>query len=158
MQSLKCSLCFCGWLQAEAVLKICGFGWSNYWAGGWHKFDFVLVIISLIDIASSFSNSPFGKVLDAFKAQKLLRLSRLTRVLKMLKSMRSTMKLITTVFRSVASLVQVSSLLFLCFFMFAYTGVQLFGQVKKGCGVAANDFVSAGISAWSPVLLFSKLK
>ena len=52
---------------------------------------------------------------------------------KMLKSMRTVRKLIGTLFKSLAALAQVSSLLLLCFFVFAYAGVLLFGTVKKGC-------------------------
>lgn len=106
-------------MQIECTIKVTGFGWKEYWADPWNKFDFILVCVSLVDISVSFLSSAFVKILRVLKAQKLLRLLRLSRMVKMLKSMRSIKKMISTLTKSIVALGQVSALLALCFFMFA---------------------------------------
>ena len=34
----------------EAVVKVTGLGWRNYWRNGWNKFDFFLIVMSIIDV------------------------------------------------------------------------------------------------------------
>lgn len=51
---------------------------------------------------------------------------------KALKSLRSIMHLIVAIRRSLSAILQVFMLILVVFFMFAYMGVQLFGQVKSG--------------------------
>eukprot|EP00658_Telonema_sp_P-2_P000961 TRINITY_DN1034_c0_g1_i2.p1 TRINITY_DN1034_c0_g1~~TRINITY_DN1034_c0_g1_i2.p1 ORF type:complete len:393 (-),score=97.19 TRINITY_DN1034_c0_g1_i2:81-1259(-) len=41
---------FTGVYVAEAGIKIAGFGWKEYWRSDWNKFDFLLVILSLVDM------------------------------------------------------------------------------------------------------------
>eukprot|EP00878_Enallax_costatus_P046677 GHUV01056932.1.p1 GENE.GHUV01056932.1~~GHUV01056932.1.p1 ORF type:complete len:116 (+),score=31.55 GHUV01056932.1:415-762(+) len=35
----------------ELMLKVGGLGWTNYWKNNWNKFDFVLVLSSVVDMA-----------------------------------------------------------------------------------------------------------
>lgn len=37
----------------EAALKISGFGFAYYWRDDWNKFDFIIVILSLVGIDAS---------------------------------------------------------------------------------------------------------
>lgn len=63
----------------EAVLKIIGLGWSNYWRPVWNKFDLFLVFTSLLDVIVSVMSVNFLRV---------LRLLRLLKVMKMAKSLK----------------------------------------------------------------------
>lgn len=59
--------------QAEMVIKISGVGWREYWANGWNKLDFFLVCLSIVDLAFSYLQSSFLRIIKVLKAQKLLK-------------------------------------------------------------------------------------
>lgn len=61
-------------------MKVIGLGWKEYWASGWNKLDYVLVSLSIIDLAFSYLQSSFLRILKVLRAQKLLRLLRMTRM------------------------------------------------------------------------------
>lgn len=66
--------------QVELLLKVVGLGWKEYWASGWNKVDFCLVLLSIVDLAFSYLQSSFLRIVKVLKAQKLLRLLRMTRM------------------------------------------------------------------------------
>jgi voltage-gated sodium channel len=65
--------------MAEAALKINRDGWARYWASGWNKFDFTVVVLSLPALLGPFLDvSQFAFVL-------ILRLGRLFRLFRLLR-------------------------------------------------------------------------
>lgn len=36
---------------APVLRQVVGLGWTNYWKNNWNKFDFVLVLSSVVDMA-----------------------------------------------------------------------------------------------------------
>lgn len=63
-----------GYFAVEALIKISSWGWRSYWAGGWNRFDFIIVMLSL---PALFTSSDYAGVVF------LLRLSRVARLLRM---------------------------------------------------------------------------
>merc|ERR1711998_172781 len=58
----------------EAVFKLIGLGYQEYFRDGWNRFDFIIVVLSFLD---------FGpQDLGAITALRLLRLLRVVRLLK----------------------------------------------------------------------------
>ena len=45
-----CNYAFTAIFIIEAVVKVTGLGWHNYWRSGWNKFDFFLILMAIIDI------------------------------------------------------------------------------------------------------------
>lgn len=46
----KCNYAFTVIFALEAIIKVTGLGWRNYWHNGWNKFDFFLVAMAIFDI------------------------------------------------------------------------------------------------------------
>ena len=55
----------------------------------WNKFDFFIVVASLLDIALSFFESSFSQFVVIFRVQKMLRLLRISRMIKLVKSLKA---------------------------------------------------------------------
>lgn len=64
------------------LIKVVGTGWREYWANGWNKLDFFLVVLSIVDLAFSYLQSSFLRIIKVLKAQKMLKV----RVSKLYKS------------------------------------------------------------------------
>lgn len=57
-----CNLVFIIIFVLEAVLKIGGVGWRVYFSRNWNKFDFFLVVISIVDLVINLAL--YGNVID----------------------------------------------------------------------------------------------
>eukprot|EP00892_Ulva_mutabilis_P003109 jgi/Ulvmu1/1279/UM011_0003.1 len=115
----------------EAVIKILGFGWRFYIRSGWNKFDFVLVVASVIDFAmAAVGSSVGGGIFNILRSQKILRVTRITRMLKLIKSFKSLQSLFVTLWISLPAFWNVGALLLLIMFVYSYLGVQLLGTVR----------------------------
>lgn len=118
---------------AEAGIKILGFGWRFYIRSGWNKFDFVLVVASMIDfVMAAVGSSVGGSIFNILRSQKLLRVTRITRMLKLIKSFKSLQSLFVTLWVSLPAFWNVGALLLLIMFVYSYLGVQLLGGLRYG--------------------------
>ena len=106
----------------EAVLKMGAVGWACYWRVEWNKFDFIIVVFSLLSIYEG---------LFSFNVT-ALRIIRVARIFKMIKTSKGLRYLLKTLYISLANIINVGMLLFLVFFTFAVAGMDLFGEVKNG--------------------------
>lgn len=117
----------------EAAIKIMGFGWQFYIRSSWNKFDFVLVVASVIDfVMSAVGSSVGGSIFNILRSQKLLRVTRITRMLKLIKSFKSLQSLFVTLWVSLPAFWNVGALLLLIMFVYSYLGVQLLGELRHG--------------------------
>lgn len=72
----------------EALIKGIGLGIEKYWEDPWNKFDFIMIIISILsDIL--FSILSVLKSVRSAKAGKLLRLTKINRMFKVFKAIRT---------------------------------------------------------------------
>eukprot|EP01065_Artemidia_motanka_P018310 TRINITY_DN2162_c0_g1_i2.p1 TRINITY_DN2162_c0_g1~~TRINITY_DN2162_c0_g1_i2.p1 ORF type:complete len:1885 (+),score=667.97 TRINITY_DN2162_c0_g1_i2:215-5869(+) len=131
--SLVCSIIF----VAEAAVKILGLGPSYYFGENWNRFDFAIVVVSVLDIF----NVPGG-----ISAVKVLRVGRLFRLVGKAKGLQ---KLFNTMFQG-DNLYYFGNIGFFCIaiiFMFAVAGVSLFGSIERSEGVDHNlNFENVGFA------------
>jgi len=103
----------------EAILKFVGHGPQYYFLDTWNRFDFLIVVLSLIAIDE-----------DIFKFKiTALRIVRVARLLKLVKSSKGLKNLLKALWLSLKSIVSVATILFIVFFSFAVAGMQIFGNM-----------------------------
>lgn len=103
----------------EAILKLIGLGVSQYFRSSWNRFDFVIVVGSLIALGAENAAGDL-RVLQLFRA---LRIFRLVKRFKGMKDMLLTLRL------SAPAFINVGCITLLVFFVFAVAGVSLFGEL-----------------------------
>lgn len=108
---------------AEAALKIVAMGFKEYWRNSWNKFDFIIVVGSILDLTASFLSAAFVR---------LIRLFRISRMFRLIKSLKGVKKLFDTLLVSLPAFWNVGALVLLIFFVYSYIGVILFGTVIRG--------------------------
>ena len=101
----------------EAFCKINAYGLLIYFHEQWNKFDFTIAVISLVAL---FVDTPF--------ATSIFRLLRIGRIFRIIKRARNLQKLFQTLIFSLPSLWNIGSLLFVVFYVYAVSGVYLFGN------------------------------
>ena len=112
----------------EVVLKSIAVGLviepNTYLRDGWNILDFLIAIISLIDISVSAVNVPVIKV---------FRVVRALRPLKLIKHNLSLKIVITALFESMPAILNVMLIIFIVWLMFAILGVSLLGGKMYNC-------------------------
>lgn len=128
----------------EAALKIAALKWNEYRRDAWNKFDFTVVVGSLVDVAivgidlalRRGGQSDGGQAAESFAAvrtaARVFKILRVLRVLRLARSVRGLRRIIATLRTSAPALANVGSLLLLLFFIYAVIGVFAFGQLEKG--------------------------
>lgn len=101
----------------EALLKILAYGPKLYWYETWNKFDFVIVLVSLISLDQNLFNFNIT-------ALRIIRVARLLRMVKVSKGLRHLLK---TLYLSLGNVMNVGALVFLILFTFTIAGMDLFG-------------------------------
>ncbi len=110
----------------EAVLKLIAYG-RSYFKNTWNKFDFMVVVSSLIDVAMDMLNSSAAQFLRVGpQIARVLRVLRVSRILRLIGKYEGLQALISTITFSLPSLGNVFLLLNLIFFMFSILGVFAF--------------------------------
>jgi hypothetical protein len=113
------NIVFISIFTVEAVLKILGHGIKFYFLENWNKFDFLIVILSLIAL---------DETLFSFKVT-ALRIIRVARLLRMIKASKGLRHLLKTLWLSIGNIANVGMLLCLLFFTFSVAGMDLFGEI-----------------------------
>ena len=114
----------------ECILKIAGYGISGYFYFGWNKFDFFVVVASIVDLIIANIDGIDASFLKSFQIIRVLRVLRVTRVLRLVKSLKGLEKLIQTLSWSISALMNVFILMFLIFCIFAILGCYLYDGLK----------------------------
>ncbi|MCX8090811.1 MAG: ion transporter [Verrucomicrobiae bacterium] len=99
----------------EALLKMAAHGrrpW-RYFADGWNVFDFLIVVMCLLPVGG-----PFAAV---------LRLARALRLLRLVSTLPKLQLLVGALLKSLSAMGYVTLLLTLLFYIYAVTGIHLFG-------------------------------
>lgn len=105
----------------EAILKLIGLGPTYYFYIDWNKFDFAVVILSLVSLGEN----------DTFNLT-ALRIIRVARLLRMIKSSKELQSLLMTLYLAMNNIANVALLFMLIIFTFAIAGMQLFGDIEEG--------------------------
>jgi len=123
----------------EAVLKIIGLGVNEYFTDNWNKFDFILVVLSLI-LSVTMSVIRITKNLVSSKGLRFLRLSKNQRCLKIVKWMKRgpfiwifatldtlsrSKAIILKAVRCLSSFRRITSVMMIVFYIYAVIGTEL---------------------------------
>ena len=111
-----------GYFLLEMIVKLIGFGVRGYVKDQMNIFDGFVVIISCLEVLMGLVTSGGGG-----NYLSVLRSFRLLRVFKLARSWKQLNQIITTMFKSLASISYLSLILLLFMFIFALLGMQLFG-------------------------------
>lgn len=105
----------------EALIKIIAYSVNkmNYFADGWNRFDFIVVLFSM-----------FGLISGNGGGASVLRVFRIARVFRLVKRLNGLNILFKTLLISVPTMLNVGGLMFIFFFIFAVLGMNLFGKVQ----------------------------
>jgi hypothetical protein len=106
----------------EAIMKLIGLGIRYYFLETWNRFDFMIVILSIL----AMNEDLFSFKVTAFR---IIRVARLLRVVKSSKGLKNLLK---ALWLSLKNIVNVALILFLIFFTFSVAGMDLFGQIDDG--------------------------
>lgn len=101
------------------MIKLVAYGFKYYFFENWNKFDFAIVVLSLITIDERIT-------LINFTAFRIIRVARLLRIVKASKSLRNLLK---ALYLSLGNIVNVGILLLLVYFVYTVAGIDLFGNV-----------------------------
>mmetsp|Transcript_3541 Transcript_3541/g.12709 ORF Transcript_3541/g.12709 Transcript_3541/m.12709 type:complete len:1714 (-) Transcript_3541:989-6130(-) len=114
---------FAGIFLIEAALKLFALGPAPYFRDTWNAFDFSVVCLSIVGVAITSSGTKVSYL-------SLLRIFRVARIFRLIPKAKGLRTLFQTLIFSLPALVNVGSVLFLFFFIFAVMGMNLFGYVK----------------------------
>ena len=123
----------------EMCLKIYALSFPGYWLEPWNRFDFVIVMLCLVDIivsdilqVQSFSSSVFR----LFRIGRVL--GRVARMFRVIKEVQSLNQIFQTLVESLPALFYMGILVVLIIFIFSILGMHLFGRLKYGDVIGSN--------------------
>jgi voltage-gated sodium channel len=122
----------------EIVLKLASHGRRplDYFRDGWNVFDFTIVVFCLLPLGGQFAA--------------VLRLARTLRLLRLVSALPKLQLLVGALIKSLGSMGYVGLLLGLIFYIYAVTGVNLFGQASPG---SFGDLQTALLSLFQMITL-----
>ncbi|XP_068681874.1 sodium channel protein 1 brain-like isoform X2 [Montipora foliosa] len=135
----NCNLVFTSVFIMEMVLKLIAFGVKGYCKNKWNLFDGTIVILSVLDMALTYSETIDGAGLS------VLRTFRLLRVLKLAQSWKTMGDLLNTIGSSVGAVGNITVILAIIVYMFAVVGMQLFQKAYEN----SSAFKDNKIPRWN---------
>eukprot|EP00297_Palpitomonas_bilix_P001133 CAMPEP_0113871966 /NCGR_PEP_ID=MMETSP0780_2-20120614/2938_1 /TAXON_ID=652834 /ORGANISM="Palpitomonas bilix" /LENGTH=1686 /DNA_ID=CAMNT_0000857419 /DNA_START=328 /DNA_END=5388 /DNA_ORIENTATION=- /assembly_acc=CAM_ASM_000599 len=112
----------------EMVIKLGAFNVKGYFRSNWHKFEFVIVLLSIASIGLRFVVTTVAMVTVLVKF--VSRLARIARVFRLVQRAKSLRILFSTVLLSLPSIGNVMLLMMIIYYVFAVIGMQLFTDVR----------------------------
>ena len=130
---LYVNLIFTSIFTLECILKLIAFG-KVYFNSSWNKFDFFVVVSSILEIflSSLASSGQLAILRIGPQLARVLRILRVSRLLRLVNKYKGLQALIQTITFSISSLLNVFCLLLLIFFIYAVLGVFIFNKISKG--------------------------
>ena len=149
---------FTGIFILECILKLIGYGIRPYFHSGWNRFDFFVVIASIVDLAVANVEGFDASFLKSFQIIRVLRVLRITRVLRLIKSLKGLEKLIQTLSWSLTALANVLLLMMIFFCIFAILGCYFYDTIVykdyKDIFVYINEYYNFDNFYYSFLLVF----
>jgi Ion transport protein len=124
-------VCTCIFVS-EACIKIIGLR-TNYFFSHWNKFDFLVALLSFIDLILSYSLSANVPLLrQGPQLIRILRVLRVTRLFRLIKTLETLQQIIFIIAYTLPAIINVLSLMMIIFFMYAVLGSFLFHSITTG--------------------------
>jgi Ca2+-binding EF-hand superfamily protein len=122
---------------AEAALKIFAFGWRPYFSIAWNRFDFLVVLASLLDILLRIQtvDTVSAAIFRVVRIARIIgRVARLLQIVGQSSTVLGVDQIIDTLMLALPQMAYVGLLLAIIVFIFAVLGMNLFGKVAhNGC-------------------------
>jgi len=120
----------------EVKMKIYAYGWFPYWSQVWNRFDFIIVVISLI-----------GLIAQPELGLSFVRVFRIGRVLRLINKADSLRTMFFTLMYAFPAFWNIGLLLSVIFFMYAVFGMEIFGDIAWNDSIDKNaNFTNFWIS------------
>jgi len=149
---------FTGIFIVECLIKLLAYGIVPYFHSGWNKFDFFVVISSIVDLAVANIEGFDASFLKSFQIIRVLRVLRITRVLRLIKSLKGLEKMIQTLSWSLSALANVLLLMLIIFCIFAILGCYFYDGIfykdYKDSFVYVNEYFNMDNFYYSFLLVF----
>lgn len=116
----------------EAAVKIGAFHFGEYLREPWNRFDFSIVLLSLVEWVLDLLAAAVGTNATLLRILRFLRVARLMRTLRLVKSAHGLQRLLLMLVSSLPALLNIVSLFLVLLAMYALLGMQLFGGVRDG--------------------------
>ena len=120
---------FTGIFIAECILKLIAYGPEGYFHSSWNRFDFFVVVASIVDLIVANIDGIDAAFLKSFQIIRVLRVLRVTRVLRLVKALKGLEKLIQTLTWSIRALANVFLLMLIIFCIFAILGCYFYDGI-----------------------------
>jgi hypothetical protein len=137
----------------EMAMKLVGWGPGQYFRSAWCRFDFFLVLMSLLSVGFSVSARITGAAMTGAPIATLLRILRVLRLFRLVKSSKGLQRMLRTVIFALPSLSNVMGVLFLIYFIFAVVGMSLFAGTRYGYATTGNLNEDANFDSFSIALI-----
>ena len=142
----------------ECLLKLFAYGIKPYFHISWNKFDFILVIISIIDWIVAGIDGIDATFLKTFQIIRVLKVLRVSRVIRLVKAFKGLERLIQTVQWSFKALINVLALIIIIYCIFALVGCYLYDGDKyekfKDKFTYINEYYNMDNFYYSYLLIF----
>jgi len=127
----------------EMIVKMIGLSIPEYWRDNFNKFDFTIVMFSIVELIFTLLG------LDGISGLSVLRSFRLLRVLKLAKSWQSLQDLLITIMASLKDVTVAAALAALMMFIFTLLGMEAFGgQWNEESFGSADDVPRANFDSF----------
>ena len=114
----------------ECFIKLLAYGIRPYFHVAWNKFDFFIVIISIVDWVVADIDGIDSSFLKTFQIIRVLKVLRVSRVIRLVKALKGLEKLIQTLQWSFEALINILTLMILIFSILALLGCYLYDGNK----------------------------
>ena len=127
---------FAAIFTAEFLIQWRGLSFRVYWRDGWNRFDMLLVLATDIGLVVKAATRT-----DVGAFASVIRVFRVCRIVRLVKSAKGLRSIFNTLMLTLPAMGNITSLLFLMYFIYAVLGVQLFAKVRL------NDYGAFNIHA-----------
>ena len=142
----------------ECLLKLLAYGIKPYFHISWNKFDFTLIIVSIIDWIVAGIDGIDATFLKTFQIIRVLKVLRVSRVIRLVKALKGLEKLIQTLQWSFSTLINVLCLIIITYCILALMGCYLYDgdsyEKNKEKYTYINEYYNMDNFYYSYLLIF----
>lgn len=123
-KSLKMLNCICiVFFVLEIFLKLYAYGWA-FFKDGWNIFDVIILVISILPMATFFSSA------RAFRVFRMLKTFRAMRAMRMIKRLKKLRLIVQAMLNALPSVGWAFTLLVIIYYIYAVIGTNLYGDIS----------------------------
>jgi hypothetical protein len=149
---------------SEMISKVIALGFildnGSYLQDNWNRIDFVIVVVSIIDLQGLISKLVGAQSSSSLSFLKVLRLLRTLRPLRFISHNVQLKLIITSLFDSIEPIMSVLAVVFVVYFIFSIIGMNLFYDLYHLCFLKStnnNSILQAPVPGWADLLVQNKI-